>query len=444
MHRIYYIIIGFFLLNSSVCIANTKAVDSIGVENNNGKKLILHRVAPKETYYAIAKRYNVIYKDLMEYNDSKPLQIGITLKVPTDIPFGNVASTSTATSASVISYTIKPKDNLNLLAEKYGTTVAEIKQLNRLSSINLQIGQILQIPAKLAVEQPVTTLPKITETPKNTVISATPAPTNHTVKAKENLNLLAKMYGTSAEEIKKLNQLSSINLQIGQVLQIPTAGTSQNQGMSENTVTTPVQSSASSTTTNPSTITATKAIEPSFEHLVSAGETIFSIAKKYNLTTYQLKNFNSLTSNELTVGQKLIIKGEAAMAANTSAAADDDTAPTASTTSIKDPTLKYAASRYGLTQVEEKGVAVWIEDLDLEANKMLVLHRTATMGTVIKITNPMTNRSTFAKVVGKFTENETTKDVIIVLTKAVADAVGALDKRFFCNINYGAQENEQP
>jgi LysM repeat protein len=162
------------------------------------------------------------------------------------------------------------------------------------------------------------------------------------------------------------------------------------------------------------------------------------------LTTYQLKSFNNLTANELSVGQKLIIKGEVPVVASSTEEQDEEPEPTASTTSIKDPKLKYAASRYGLTQVEEKGAAVWIEDPDLDAAKMLVLHRTANIGTVIKITNPMTKRSTFAKVVGKFTENETTKDVIIVITKAVADAVGALDKRFFCNINYGAQENEQP
>ena len=87
-------------------------------------------------------------------------------------------------------------------------------------------------------------------------------------------------------------------------------------------------------------------------------------------------------------------------------------------------------------------------DADLDATKMLVLHRNAPIGSVIKITNPMSNRSTFAKVVGKFTENESTKDVIIVMTKAVADALGALDKRFFCNITYSGpasaqQDNEQ-
>jgi hypothetical protein len=40
-------------------------------------------------------------------------------------------------------------------------------------------------------------------------------------------------------------------------------------------------------------------------------------------------------------------------------------------------------------------------------------------------------------VVGKFTENESTKDVVIVITKATADMIGALDKRFQVNIVYG-------
>ncbi|MGV3546124.1 MAG: DPBB and LysM peptidoglycan-binding domain-containing protein, partial [Pedobacter sp.] len=169
--------------------------------------------------------------------------------------------------------------------------------------------------------------------------------------------------------------------------------------------------------------------------------TIYSIAQKYQLTTYQIKTFNNLSSNELTVGQKLIIKGEkpaAVVAGNT-----DDDEPSEGSETLKNPNLKRPAAVYGLNKIEEKGTAVWISDPDLDANKMLILHRTAPVGTVIQITNPMTNRSTFAKVVGKFTENETTKDVIIVMTKAVADAVGALDKRFFCNLTYGPKENDK-
>ena len=79
-----------------------------------------------------------------------------------------------------------------------------------------------------------------------------------------------------------------------------------------------------------------------------------------------------------------------------------------------------------------------MDDADLDPNKKLVLHRTAPIGTVIKITNPMTNRTTFAKVVGRFTDNESNRDVIIVMTKNVADSLGALDKRFHVLISYGS------
>lgn len=72
------------------------------------------------------------------------------------------------------------------------------------------------------------------------------------------------------------------------------------------------------------------------------------------------------------------------------------------------------------------------------------MHRTAPVGTIIKITNPNTNRTTFAKVVGSFTENETNKDAIVVMTKDVAESLGALDKRFYVNISYGSPNtNEQ-
>ena len=99
--------------------------------------------------------------------------------------------------------------------------------------------------------------------------------------------------------------------------------------------------------------------------------------------------------------------------------------------------MKIPAGRLGLTERTERGVAIWIADDNLDGTKMLALHRTAPVGTVVKVTNPMTDRVTFTKVVGKFTENESTKDVIIVLTKATADLLGALDKRFQVTIDYG-------
>ena len=432
------------LLGCSTVYAN-KPVDSIGVENNNGKKLILHKVDPKESYYSISRRYNVNVKDVQNYNNNVGLQIGTIIKVPTDIPFSQAATTKSPSisATSFFDYTVAAKDNLNLIAEKFATTVVEIKKLNNLTGNNLQVGQILKVPfTKTGNTTPTSTVvTKQTETPPPTV--AANLVTEHTVKPKEYLGVIAKQYGITVEELKEANNLTSNNLSIGQILKIPVkTGGEQVQNTPVQTATTPVKP-VETKVTQPVVSTppvSTKA-DPSFEHIVATGETIYSIAQKYQLTTYQIKTYNNLSSNELTVGQKLIIKGEkpaAVVAAN-----NDDEEPTEGSETLKNPNLKRPAAVYGLNKIEEKGTAVWISDPDLDANKMLILHRTAPVGTVIQITNPMTNRSTFAKVVGKFTENETTKDVIIVMTKAVADAVGALDKRFFCNLIYGPKENDK-
>ena len=430
-------------------------MDSIGVENYKGKKVILYKVDPKETYYSIAKKYNVPYHEVMEFNDSKLLQPGVVLKIPTPQPFGSSSPktppVSPTSAGPATEYTVKPKDNLNLIAGKFGTSVDEIKQANGLSSNNLQIGQVLKIPAKQTENtpssavssqnnRPVTSpVPQRETETQEPVIRHYKAKISHKVKSGETLGGIAGKYDTSVEAIKKLNKLSSTKLKIGQLLKVEVKRTETIRP--KRTVTEqPVQVIVN----NPAgTRSSETTADTGIEHIVAPGETIYAIARKYNLTTYQIQTANNLTGNELKVGQKLIIKGAAVNNTANPVTASNNNHEDEELETMKDPRLKQPASKFGLTRFDEKGTAVWISDPDLDPTKMLVLHRTAPVGTIIRITNPMTNRSAFAKVVGKFTENETTKDVIIVITKAVADAVGALDKRFFCNINYGAVENEQ-
>ena len=434
------------ILGFSTAYAN-KPVDSIGVENNNGKKLIIHKVDPKESYYSISRRYNVNVKDIQNFNNNVGLQIGVIIKVPTDIPFNQkaVAPNSPAiNTTSFFDYTVAAKDNLNLIAERFATTVAEIKKLNNLSNNNLQVGQVLKVPFTKSgnATNPSPTIAKETETAPPPV--AGNLVTEHTVKPKEYLGVIAKQYGITVEDLKQANGLSSNNLSIGQVLKIPVkTGTEQPQNTVALTTASPIKPAETKNSAPVSAPNLPKKADPSFEHIVAAGETIYSIAQKYQLTTYQLKNYNNLSSNDLTVGQKLIIKGEKPIAVSPTTANNNEGEPAEDAETLKNPNLRRPAAVYGLNKIEEKGTGVWISDPDLDPNKMLILHKTAPVGTIIQITNPMTNRSTFAKVVGKYTENETTKDVIIVMTKAVADAVGALDKRFFCNLIYGPKDNEK-
>ncbi|WP_316736856.1 LysM peptidoglycan-binding domain-containing protein [Pedobacter aquatilis] len=507
MYKIGLTALLLLALNASNVKANHITIDSIGVENSNGKKLIVHQTAAKDTYYSIGRRYNVPPKDIMAYNDNKYLQIGVIVKVPTNIPFANsTASTPTQTTASnTTEHTVVAKDNLNMLAEKYGTTVNELKSINNLSTINLRIGQVLKIPVK-NTETPVQTnnVPVVKkETPiaaPETVNPASETLIEHEVKPKEFLGKIAEKYGTTVEDIKKANNLTGNNLRIGQKLKIPaTKNIDENKVVTTaetaSTQTTPASKDAVGThtvkqgesifniakqygitayqirktnnlednnlstgqilkipsdivteippvkeTTAPAIVKETPK-EESFIYNVGSGETIFSIAKKFNLTAYQIRTANKLNDNAVTVGQKLLIP-KAPEPKSVAELAKQEQESNPDSTSFKDPKLRGAPSRYGLSQIDEKGAAVSISDPDLDASKMLVLHRTAPIGTIIKLTNPMTNRTALAKVVGKFTENESTKDVIIVMTKAVADSLGALDKRFYCNLTYGVHELE--
>jgi LysM repeat protein len=506
MHKIYLSAVVLFALNIANAKANT-ARDSIGVENNKGKKLIVHQTVAKDTYYSIGRRYNVSPKDIMAFNDNKYLQVGVIIKVPTNIPFTATGSSNTtipsASTGNVIEHTIKPKENLNMLAEKYGTTINEIKALNNLTGSNLSIGQVLKIPAKngeqTATAAPVTPPAKNnTETPQANTPSADQTMIEHTVAPKEFLGKIAEKYGTTVEEVKKANNLSGNNLRIGQKLKIPATKNIDDNKVVAAAEEKPTQDNKSTDAAGTHTVLRNETIftiakqygitayqirklndlpdnaitigqvlkvpggiiadvqvpkekqaeakvketpvvkEESFIHTVATGENIFSIAKKYNLTAYQIRTANKLDDNNIKVDQKLIIpKPPQPKSVNDLSKEEQENEP--DSTMVKDPKLRRDPSVYGLSQIEEKGTAVWIADQDLDGTKMLVLHRTAPVGRVIKITNPMTNRTTFAKVVGKFTENESTKDVIIVMTKAVADSLGALDKRFFCNLTYSAQ-----
>ena len=373
MYKYYIVSIFAAVLGMNTASADTR--DSIGVENKNGKKVIIHQVVAKDTYYSIARRYYVVPKDIMNFNDSKFLSIGVTVKVPTNLPYQEstvmptpVTSSNGTEVTSLTTHVVQKKENLNMLAERYGTTVNEIKKANNLNSINLQIGQVLSIPSKV-VEQ------------EKAVTPVTKAPEQIPVVVIDKKPVVKPSVSATEEEF--------------------------------------------------------------IEHTVASNETMYSIATRYKLSMDQLKAKNNLKDNTLSVGQKLLIRGQYPVKKPNIAATP--ALDTDSNNTLKDPSLKYAASRYGLNQIDEKGTATWISDPDLDPSKMLVLHRTAPIGKVIKITNPMTNRTTFAKVVGKFTENESTKDVIIVMTKAVADALGALDKRFYCNLTYGPDpvENEQ-
>ncbi len=96
-----------------------------------------------------------------------------------------------------IVYTVRPGDSLWAIAQRYGTTVDAIRQLNNLTSDMLSIGQVLKIPSSGA------------------------SSFTYTVRPGDSLWAIAQRYGTTVDAIRRLNGLTTDLLQIGQVLQIP-------------------------------------------------------------------------------------------------------------------------------------------------------------------------------------------------------------------------------
>lgn len=233
----------------------------------------------------------------------------------------------------------------------------------------------------------------------------------HKVEPKETYYSLGRKYHVSPKDIMKFN--NNKYMQIGVIIKVPT-----NRPFTEAASGKPLAAG----------------LKGLVDYKVGPKETLYAIARRFNTNIETIKQLNNLQDNDLTVGEIIKVKPGATSIPIPPrpvfpADADSTNADTAEN--------RFPPNRYGLTEMSEHGVAVWIDDENLDSTKMLALHRTAPVGTIIRITNPMTDKTTFAKVVGKFAENETTRDVIIVVTRATANLLGAIDKRFQVNIDYG-------
>ena len=143
-------------------------------------------------------------------------------------------------------YQVAPGDTLWSIAKKFNTTVDELKRINNLNSSLLKIGQVLKI------SEPI-------ETNVNTYI----------VKKGDTLYSISKIFGTTVDDIMKLNNLINTNLSIGQNIKIP--------------------------------------VNNNF-YKVESGDTLWNIARKFNTTVNKIKEDNNLISDLLSIGQILLIK----------------------------------------------------------------------------------------------------------------------------------------
>lgn len=336
--------------------ANASVKDSVGVENKAGKKVILHKVEAKETLYSVARLYKANVVDIQKENPelSKGLAKDQVIRIPTNRAFA----------------------------------------------------------AKTPTTKPAATKAK-----------------THVVEQGQTLFAVARQYNVSVDDIKKWNNLTSNELSAGQVLSIGAE----------------TKAAAPDKPTKPATTSKT--------HVVEQGQTLFAVAREYNVTVDDLKKWNNLTTLELSAGQVLNVgDGKATQVApdTRSKPATQPAAPKEEKKEDKD-VLKVEPAKTnapavgssntvsvgGYDRVIEKGLAEVIEQGG-ETKKHLCLHRTAPIGSILQVKNEMNGSMVFVRVIGKLPDTGTNDKLLLRISKKAYERLSASGKRFQVEVSYPA------
>lgn len=168
-------------VGQKLLVKDTSSSENIG---------IYYTVVAGDTLYGIAKRYGLTVDELKKMNNLTSNSLTINQKLL-------VGGTSgTPSTEQYDTYIVKSGDSLWSIANRYGTTVARLQEINNLTSNLLSVGQRILIPKTTATK-------------------------TYTVKSGDSLYRIAQTYGTTVSELMRLNNLSSNNLSIGQVLILP-------------------------------------------------------------------------------------------------------------------------------------------------------------------------------------------------------------------------------
>lgn len=303
-----------------------RVLDNIGASGQIKRKIYQRRLPenPNKDYYYILRETGNLEPILIEYGfidnvrDSEKLKNNLNdyaeavVKAVAEYAGYEYKKPEDEIESEI--YIVKKGDTLYSIANNYNITVAELKKINNLANNTISIGQKLYIK-------------------NDTNENITDTEDFYTVQKGDTLYSISKKFNISVEEIKKINNLKSNTLSIGQKLNLngnlPDNETNEieydnytvqrgdslwsiaqrynitvneliNLNELENTILQIGQNLK---------VPKINIVEPEYEiYIVKKGDTLWSISKENGLTVNEIKELNNLTSNLLSVGQEIKIK----------------------------------------------------------------------------------------------------------------------------------------
>ena len=183
-------------------------------------------------------------------------------------------------------YVVQKGDNLSAIAKANQITVAQLKSWNNLKRNTIQLGETLQIAANN--EKPLADVAVVSE-----LVNI-----KYVVQKGDNLESIAKKFGSSIAELKKWNNLD---------LSTITAGKNLIVAKNEVAIST---NKASASTFKKNDDTTSLSQKEAHDYYVKKGDSLYSIAKKYpGVSISDIKKWNDISGEDIKPGMKLKING---------------------------------------------------------------------------------------------------------------------------------------
>lgn len=239
----------------------TEIKNNLGYDNSRQIDNTTYKVKKGDSLYRIAKKFNTTVQGIKRLNNLKSddLHIGQILMIPNN-------ENEIHSPVYAVEYIVEEGDDLYSIADRFNTTVDRIRQLNKLKSTDLYPGQKIMLDPH-------------NNTDNNDAFI-------HNVRVGDTLESIAKEYNTTVQKLKEINNLTSEVLEVGQVILIR----QPNDTSKDNYI----------------------------KYTVVSGDSLYRIAKKFNITVDELKILNNLDSNMLKIGQELIVGQQTNQANNDS------------------------------------------------------------------------------------------------------------------------------
>ena len=206
-------------VSSSQPSTNTNTSQNSNQTQTNGNGT--YTVKAGDSLYRIAVNHNMSLQELKNLNNlsSNLIMPGQVLKVSGQVS-SSQSSTNTSQSSNQPqasgngTYTVKAGDSLYRIAVNHNMSLQELKNLNNLSSNLIMPGQVLKVSGQVSSSQSSTNTSQSSNQPQASVNGT------YTVKAGDSLWAIANSHKMTLNDLKRVNNLSSDLIYVGQTLKV--------------------------------------------------------------------------------------------------------------------------------------------------------------------------------------------------------------------------------